>query len=60
MPGLDVTAKPVMGLPRFEAGAVKPTVAWALPAFTPTIVGALGSVACLTLFEKIFTRLCMR
>ena len=51
MPGLEVTVYEVIGLPPFEAGAVKLTVAWALPAVAETPVGAPGTVAGVTLFE---------
>jgi hypothetical protein len=40
-----------MGLPPFEAGGEKLTVAWALPAVAVPIVGAPGTVAGVTLFE---------
>jgi len=51
-PGLEVTAKEVMGLPPSEAGALKLMVAWALPAVAVTPVGAPGTVgAGVTLFE---------
>ena len=41
----------MIGLPPFEAGGVKLTVAWALPATAVTAVGAPGTVAGVTLFE---------
>ena len=41
----------MIGLPPFEAGAVKLTVACALPAVAVPIVGAPGTVAGVTLFE---------
>ena len=44
LPGFEVTVYEVMGLPPFEAGAVKVTVAWAFPAVAFTPVGALGTV----------------
>jgi hypothetical protein len=46
LPGLEVTVYPVMGLPPFELGAVKLTVAWGELAVTVavTLVGAPGSV----------------
>ncbi len=34
----------MIGLPPFEAGAEKLTVAWALPAVAETLVGAPGTV----------------
>jgi hypothetical protein len=40
-----------MALPPFDAGAVKLTVAWALPAVADTAVGAPGTLAGVTLFE---------
>ena len=50
--GLEVTAKEVMGLPPSDAGALKLTVAWALPPVAVTLVGAPGTVgAGVTLFE---------
>jgi len=42
-----------MGLPPFEAGGVKLTVAWALPAVAVPIVGAPGTVAGVTLLEGL-------
>jgi hypothetical protein len=53
LPGLDVTVYPVIVLPPFEAGAVKLTVAWALPATAVTPVGAPGTVAGVTLFDGL-------
>jgi hypothetical protein len=41
----------VIALPPFEAGAVKLTVAWALPATAVTPVGAPGTVAGVTLLD---------
>ncbi len=41
----------VIVLPPFEAGAVKLTVAWALPATADTFVGAPGTVAGITLLD---------
>ena len=41
----------MIGLPPFEAGAVKLTVACALPAVAVPIVGAPGTVAGVTLLE---------
>ena len=43
--GEDVTVKPVIALPPLLAGAVKATVALALPAVAAPIVGAPGAVA---------------
>jgi hypothetical protein len=51
LPGLEVTVYEVIALPPFEAGAVKLTVAWALPAVAVPIVGAPGTVAGVTLLE---------
>ena len=42
-PSLDVAVYEVMGLPPFEAGALKLTFAWALPGVTLTTVGAPGT-----------------
>ena len=39
-----LTVKLVMALPPFEAGGVKVTVAWELPAVTPVMVGVPGAV----------------
>jgi hypothetical protein len=44
LPGLDVTMYEVIGLPPFELGAVKLTVACAFPATAVTPVGAPGTV----------------
>ena len=44
LPGKDVTLYPVMALPPVEAGAVKATLAWALPAVATGLVGAPGTV----------------
>jgi hypothetical protein len=52
-PGLDVTAYSVIGLPPFEAGAEKLTVATAMPAFADTSVGAPGTVAGVTPLEGL-------
>jgi hypothetical protein len=41
-PGLDIMVYPVMGLPPFD-GAVKLTIAWAVPATAVTPVGAAGA-----------------
>ena len=46
--GLEITVYNVIGLPPSDAGAVKFTVAWALPAVTAPIVGAPGTVAGVT------------
>jgi len=43
-PGEDVTVYPVMVLPPVEAGAVKVTLACALPAEATGLVGAPGTV----------------
>ena len=51
LPGLDVTVYEVTGLPPFEAGGVKLTVACALPTVAVPIVGAPGTVAGVTLFD---------
>ena len=42
-----------MGLPPLAAGAVKLTVAWALPAVVAPMTGASGTVAGVTLFEAL-------
>jgi hypothetical protein len=42
--GLEVTIYEVIGLPPSEAGAVKLTIAWALPATAVTPVGVPGTV----------------
>jgi hypothetical protein len=52
-PPLDVTVYEVMGLPPFEAGAVKLTFAWALPGVTLTTVGGPGTPAGVTLLEGV-------
>jgi hypothetical protein len=49
--GLDVTVYPEMALPPSSAGAVKVTVACALPAVAAALVGAPGTVRGVTLFE---------
>ena len=41
----------MIALPPLEAGAVKDTVAWALPAVAVPIVGAPGVVAGVTMLE---------
>ena len=43
-PGLDVTVYEMMGLPPFDSGGVKVTVAWAFPAVAVIPVGASGTV----------------
>jgi hypothetical protein len=43
-PGEDVTVYPVMVLPPVEAGALKATLTWALPAVATGLVGAPGTV----------------
>ena len=50
-PGLEVTVYRVIALPPLEAGAVKLTVAWALPGVAEAPVGAPGTVAGVTEFE---------
>ena len=50
-PGLEVTVYDVIGM-QPDAGAVKLTVAWALPASAVTFVGAPGTVAGVTLLER--------
>ena len=52
-PGLEVTVYEVMALPPFDAGAVKLTIAWALPAVAVTPVGAPGGPTGVTLFEGL-------
>jgi hypothetical protein len=42
-----------MGLPPFDAGGEKLTVAWALPAVAVTLVGAPGTATGVTLFEGL-------
>jgi len=54
-PGVDVTVYDVMGAPPFEAGGANATPAWVLPASAPTIVGAPGTVAGVTLFGLLLT-----
>ena len=53
-PGLEVTVYDVIALPPFEAGAVKLTVACALPATADTFVGVPGTVSAagVTLLER--------
>ena len=51
--GEDVTVYDMMGLPPFEAGAEKLTVACALPAVAVAPVGAPGAVAGVTLLEGL-------
>ena len=46
--GEDVTVYPVMAPPPLEAGAVKATLAWALPAVATGLVGAPGTVCGVT------------
>ncbi len=50
-PGLEVTVYEVIALPPFDEGAVKLTVACALPATAVTAVGAPGGPVGVTLFE---------
>jgi hypothetical protein len=52
-PAEDVTVYPVIVLPPLDAGALKDTVAWALPAAADTLVGAPGTVAGVTLLEAV-------
>jgi hypothetical protein len=52
-PGFEVTVKPVIALAPFEAGGVKLTVAWALPAVALTPVGGPGTLEGVTLFEAL-------
>jgi hypothetical protein len=47
-PGEDVTVYPVMALPPLEEGALKATLAWALPAVATGLVGASGTVLGIT------------
>ena len=54
-PGEDVTVYDMMGLPPFEAGAKKLTVACALPAVAITFVGAPGTVARLVVLSNMET-----
>ncbi len=42
--GLDVTIYPVIGLPPFEEGALKITVAWEFPGKAVTLIGTPGTV----------------
>lgn len=44
-PGVDVTVYEVIGLPPLDAGGLKLTVAWPLPAVAVAAVGAPGAVA---------------
>jgi len=54
-PGVEVTVYEVIGLPPSDAGGLKLTVAWPLPAVAVAPVGAPGAVAAgavgVTLFE---------
>ena len=52
-PGEDVTVYDMMGLPPFEAGAEKLTVACAPPAVAVTPVGAPGTVARLVVLSNM-------
>jgi hypothetical protein len=56
-PGVDVTVYPVIGLPPSKAGPVNVTLACALPAVAVPIVGALGTVNGVTLFDAAEGRL---
>jgi hypothetical protein len=49
--GFDVTVYPVIALPPLLTGAVKVTLACALPPVAVTAVGAPGTVAGVTLFD---------
>jgi hypothetical protein len=49
--GFDVTVYPVIALPPLFKGAVKLTLAWALPPVAITAVGGPGSAEGVTLFE---------
>ena len=49
--GFEMTVYPVIALPPLLTGAVKLTLAWALPPVAVTSVGAPGGVAGVTLFE---------
>jgi len=51
LPGLEVTVKPVIGLPPLLVGAVNVTVADALPAVAVTAVGAPGTVTGVTVSD---------
>jgi hypothetical protein len=55
--GFDVTVYPVMTLPPVDVGAVKLTVAWALPGVAVPIVGAPGTAAGVTGLEAPDDRL---
>ena len=50
-PGEDVTVYDVIATPPLDAGGANATPAWVLPAATPTIVGAPGTVPGVTLFD---------
>jgi hypothetical protein len=49
--GDDVAVNSVIAAPPFEAGALKLTLAWPLPAVAVPIVGAPGTVIGVTLFD---------
>jgi hypothetical protein len=51
--GFDVTVYPVIALPPLLIGAVKLTLAVALPPVAVTAVGAPGTVAGVTLFDGV-------
>ena len=60
--GDETTVKPVIAEPPFDAGAVKVTVAWALPATAVTAVGAPGVIPtdvnvydCVTVVDPLCT-----
>ena len=50
-PGDEVAVKLVIGEPPFDAGAVKVTVAWALPAVAVPMVGAPGTLRGVAAFD---------
>jgi len=52
-PGFEVTVYPVIALPPFDAGAVKLTIACALPAVALTAVGASGVVYGVTAADAV-------
>jgi hypothetical protein len=54
-PGDEVTVYPVIALPPLDPGAFQLTVADALPAVAPEIVGAPGGPAGVTLDEAVET-----
>ena len=52
-PGEEVTVYPVIAEPPFDAGAVKATETFPLPAVAVPTVGAPGTVAAVTEFEAV-------